>query len=186
MDEEELAAMLAAAILSPVRLLGPFCGTVDQGVSKMMSHSSWIVREHVTRLVRAIVPPTEPIPLGCTERVIFQRHTRAIVTRKQVRMNWYEKSEAPPLSTRFSPYQLAVVGENWTVAGRSSRHRKVVRFALKDIRYVEKTNDSYEVPGEFLKTGYTGTAIIQSAIPLVRTIPWTSVEKQRGGTGCVG
>jgi len=171
MEDDELENLLIAVILSPVTRMRPYSGTVDQAVSKMMKSASSRIRERVNRLVRAIILPTPLLDLEPGLCKVFHRHAQAIVDRSQVRIHWDEARDVSPHSTKLSPYQLAVVKNQWTVVGRSTLHRKVIGVPLTVISDVEETADSYEIPVEYLRAGHTGTTLTRPSISLVGTIP---------------
>lgn len=171
LDDRELVSVLVSATLSPVARIGPFMGTVDQAVAKMMGRASQDIRDRVNRLVRAIVPSCEQVNISRHETDVFCEMVDAIAHRHQVRIQWIGGAGDAAASTKLSPYQLSVAGKQWTVVGRSTLHRKVVRVALESIRDVEKTDDIYNVPVEYLQAGSTGTPPSRQALASVGTIP---------------
>jgi predicted DNA-binding transcriptional regulator YafY len=177
MDDEEYVSLLVAAILSPFSQMKPFSGVVDQAVAKMMGRGSLETRNRVNRLIRGVIPPQSQPELSVAEHTVFEQLIRAIVNRIQVRLRYIEGGDGPRRSTKFSTYQLAVQESRWTAVGRSTWHRGIIRLKLLDIQDLVFTQDSYEVPVEYLQEGPTGNAFSPPpAAPLGRIPPPPGAE----------
>ena len=120
MDEDEYVSLLVAALLSPLTRMKPFAGVVDQAVAKMMGRGSVDTRNRVNRLIRAIIPPQPQLELTAAERDVFDMLTRSIVNRCRLRLRFSVGENGSRRSTKFSPYQMAVDEDRWTVLGRST------------------------------------------------------------------
>jgi predicted DNA-binding transcriptional regulator YafY len=105
------------------------------------------------------------------EQEVFNRLTQAIAERIQVRLRYTEEGDNRRRSTKLSPYQLAVHEGHWTVLGRSTWHRGVIRLQLEDIQSLVPTQDPYDVPLEYLQEGSTGNAFLPPPATSLGEIP---------------
>jgi len=57
--------------------------------------------------------------------------------------------EGSAIWTKFAPYQILLANHGWSVVGRSSLHRGVREFYIRNVQNIQYTDDSYEIPRGF-------------------------------------
>lgn len=83
---------------------------------------------------------------------------RAVLERRQVRIEYDSASEQKRISTAISPYRLLFSRRSWYVIGRSSVHRSVRTFNIGRIASARLLDSTYAIPPRFRLDKYLGDA----------------------------
>ena len=74
---------------------------------------------------------------------------KAIRKRLRVRITYATPEDSHLNRTCLAPYRLVASLDGWSIIGRSSVHRKVLRFEFNQIHHAEVTDDPYQLPCRF-------------------------------------
>jgi predicted DNA-binding transcriptional regulator YafY len=146
LDVDELTTLIAAVRLSMLQGV-PNCRSVlRQTTNKLLAQSPFPVRHGVTLLAGSCFIDT---PADCytphTTRVLHQV-LQALRQRKWLHLHLSGSHPEAPLQTRLAIYQLLVDARAWHVTGRSSYHRDVRTFDVRDIAQAELGDEAYAIP----------------------------------------
>jgi predicted DNA-binding transcriptional regulator YafY len=145
--DDEIIALLIGAQLSANIIGQEFGSTVNQAISKLLTHLPNRVREESANLSKACVVDLPGLLHLNGSQKVHGVIIKAIRKRLRVRITFGTTDDSS--RTCLSPYRLIASQDGWSVVGRSSLHRKVLRFDLKQIRHAELTDDSYRLPYRF-------------------------------------
>jgi len=142
--DDEMIALLIGAQVSANVLGQEFGSAVNQAISKLLTHLPSHVRDELANLSKACVVDL-PVLLHLNGS---QKVHGVIITaiRKRLRVRIAFDTPDNLNRTCLSPYRLIASQDGWSVIGRSSLHRRILRFNLQEIRHAELTDDSYRLP----------------------------------------
>ena len=154
LNADELAALLLAARTSSLLASREFASVVSQSAAKLLAKAPAPIQEEMTHMLKSCVVDhshlSRPEDGGLCDDII-----RAIRKRRQLRISYLQVNGSTQLvQTRVAPYRLVVSPEGCFLVGRSSVHRKVWHFGLGQMCRVEITDDTYELPAKYLRSGH--------------------------------
>jgi len=71
--------------------------------------------------------------------------------RRQLRVTYQDAQTTAPLQTKVAPYRVQMTKHRWQLIGRSSLHRGVYQFDLRDISDAEVLEESFTIPRGYYK-----------------------------------
>lgn len=161
LGDNESAALMRLnpqEVLSMV-LLCEHGGSSDKGIPFLDSaaHASQFIlnqlpesmRRKVSSLASMIDIQLHSPKTSELSRKAFDQVLTALDQKRRLRVYIQSQDNRHDLCTLLSPYKLLFQSDTWHIVGRSSWHRKVVRFSLSSIKQTEPTSDKYEIPPRF-------------------------------------
>jgi predicted DNA-binding transcriptional regulator YafY len=145
--DDEIIALLIGAQLSANILGQEFSSVVNQAISKLLTHLPNRVREELVNLSKACVVDLPGLLHLNGSQKVCSVIIKAIRRRLRVRITFDTTDDFN--RTCLSPYRLIASQFGWSVIGRSSLHRQILRFSLQQIRHAELTDDSYRLPDRY-------------------------------------
>jgi len=149
---EELAILALAASTSVFASTQHYYRVVNQALGKLLMTMPEASREAATRLLRMCVVDHSFAALSEREDTVRSGIVTAIRWQRRIRITYRAVDESSAVTTQctsVAPYRLVASSDGWCLIGRSSFHRGVRRFALKQIQQAEVTQDTYEIPPRF-------------------------------------
>jgi predicted DNA-binding transcriptional regulator YafY len=138
-DEEAVSLFLAAHVSS--LLCGRELGRLTRlAISKLLTHTRRSLREQVTRMLQTVHLDDSSASGAEVDEVVSAEILRAVHQQQPIRIV-YGNGAHPPIRTKVMPHNLLVSSEKWQLVGRSSWHRKVLRFDMQHIRCVEPVRE---------------------------------------------
>lgn len=152
LSEDELTLLVWAAHTSPVARSGKLEKAVTQAISKLLSQVPPKLRTEATNLLRYCeVAANLELPSADDQERCLQI-LAAIRQQRQIRLTYQANDDDAPLQTKVAPYRLVLSADGGRLVGRSSWHRNVHSFLLRQIVGIEFTEDSYSPPPPHVTT----------------------------------
>ena len=165
LSSEELTALFLTAHIFSLSCDQQISHTLQQAIGKLLAQLPSPFREDIGNLLNSVRGnlPSSPWPEG--PQSVVNEILSALYKKQQVRIT-YDPDEATsmPLQLRVTPNCLMTSEGHWYLIGRSSRHRKILRFDLKHIQMAEQVSNPTETTS-----------------PDVEPLNWSSIEVQDYG-----
>jgi proteasome accessory factor B len=180
--DDEIIALLIGAQVSANILDREFGSIINQAISKLLTHLPNHVREELVNVSKAcVVDLTDLLHLDGNHRV-YSVIIKAIRKRLRVRITFDPPENNIFNRTCLSPYRLIASQDGWSVIGRSSLHRTILRVGLQQIHDAELTDDSYRLPCRFRRYMPPVRTAIQKSDPDKPKYQMSPPQKLLGNT----
>ncbi len=148
-SDRDVAKLALTSHLSMLHGFSAFGASVRESVARLLGHYPPRIRESITRLLNccSVDLPRPAYSRGTLE--VIETLLSAIGHGKAVRLAWSERAGDELRWTKFAPYRMIAGLEEWQIVGRSTYHRRTVRFAASQIAEVHLTNDTFRIPAGF-------------------------------------
>jgi predicted DNA-binding transcriptional regulator YafY len=145
---EEIVFLALAATTSVFSQIEEFAGIINQSIDKLVAQAPERQRNEAVNLLQACqVEVPAQLPLD-DDTGVLRQIVQGIRLGRRVRIR-YRQAGGPRRaieSTCVSPYRLVASARGWQLLGRSSLHRKVRSFPLRQIIRAEITSDAFQTP----------------------------------------
>jgi predicted DNA-binding transcriptional regulator YafY len=148
-SDDELIALILTAQLSANLFDQEFGTDVNQAISKLITHLPNQIREELVNLLKACTADLPDILHLDKSQEVYSVIIKAIRKRQRVRITYIASEDSDLIQTSLAPYRLEASLDGWSVTGRSSLHRKILRFEFDQIHHAELTDDSFQLPCQF-------------------------------------
>jgi predicted DNA-binding transcriptional regulator YafY len=149
LSDDELIALLITAQLSANIFDREFGSDVNQAISKLLTHLPNRIREELVNLLKACTADLPDLVHLDGNQEVYSVIIKAIRKRSRVRITYTTPEDSHLNRTCLAPYRLVASLDGWSVIGRSSLHRKILRFEFNQIHHAELTGDPYQLPCRF-------------------------------------
>lgn len=145
-DEQELGQFVLMAHLSLLQHFPGFGPSGREAAAKLLCAYPYSQRIGISRLLNACVcqPPDKQPPAQAA--AVLRTVLDSIRTQRRLRVVVRADQQQPSLRTRFSPYQLLLAWNQWSVVGHSSAHQGQRELHMSAIDSAELTSEPYDVP----------------------------------------
>lgn len=154
LTSEEIVLLALAAATSVFSQVEEFAGIINQSVDKLVAQAPEEQRRQAVNLLRTCqVEVPAQMPMSDDDGVLRQI-VRAIRLGRRIRIRYRLAAGLRQAieSTCVAPYRLVASARGWQLFGRSSHHRKVRSFPLRQILRVEITDEPFETPPKFSRS----------------------------------
>jgi len=142
LSNDELTALLLAAHIFSLSCAREIGRPVRQAVNKLMAQIPTFLREGIANLLNSVSGKPSPSLWPQGSQPAIAEILTAIRQKRQIRVIYRsEEKSTPSLCTKITPQCLVAAPGRWYLIGRSSWHRKVLRFDLRHIRHAEQTEN---------------------------------------------
>ncbi len=180
--DDEIIALLIGAQVSANILDREFGSIINQAISKLLTHLPNQLREELVNVLKACVVDLPDLLHLDGNQNVYSVIIKAICKRLRVRITFDMPEKSNFNRTCLSPYRLVASQDGWSVIGRSSLHREILRFRLQQIHHVELTDDSYRLPCRFRHYMPPVRTAIQKSEPDKPKYQMRSPQKLLGNT----
>jgi hypothetical protein len=150
LEEGELTLLVASICTSNLMNHPDARGQIQFLLAKLLNQCPEYLQKRLLNITNSLRQPYRERELTGIKSGVFADVFQALKERKQIRFQIAcDSGKTKTVSTKVAPYYLDVSFDSWHVVGRSSWHRRVVDFNLKDIDQTELTEEDYEIPVAF-------------------------------------
>lgn len=146
LDADELTTLIAAVRLSMLQGVPNCRAALRQTTNKLLAQSPFPIRHGVTLLAGSCVIETPADRYAPHTTRVLHLVLQALRQRKWLCLHLGASHPEAPLQTRLAIYQVLVDAHAWHVTGRSSYHRDVRTFDVRDIAEAELADEVYAIP----------------------------------------
>jgi len=147
--EEALALFVLCQDLDQTTVGLPFDQVTRSASTKVLNSLPDSLRESVIDAAQSIsvwCTPVNPDALNSSHhKHLFQ----AAITKKHVRIQYTCHEDQKTRSTMLSPYHILYANRQWYAVGRSSVHRGIKAFPIRNIVKSEVLDESFKRPSRF-------------------------------------
>ena len=157
-QEEALMKLVLVAKLSYLNGFGDYAESVRESLAQLLAPYPAETKSRIARLIHgcSIVdagtnyqPLTREMIKAVFQAIAQQQQIRMLVEGEEIEHLEHITMEGSAAWTKFSPYQVLLATNGWSVVGRSSLHRDVREFDVQNIQNIQYTEDPYEIPRGF-------------------------------------
>ncbi len=143
LSDEEITSLLLAAHIFSLSCAREVSSPILQAISKLLAQLPPCLREEVTCLLSLIEgKPFQTLWPGGSQPVVAEI-LAALRQKRPIRIIYRSaKKSTPSLCTKITSHRLVAHQKRWYLVGRSSWHRKIIRFDLRHIQHAEQTENS--------------------------------------------
>ena len=145
LSADELVALLWAAYVSPLSgspVTGPL---VHQGIAKVLTQVPARVREEAANLLHSATQKFSDTTWPEGKAEVFHAIMTALRRKRSLRVIYHQAHEgegATPIRTKIIPTRLVAARGGWHLIGRSSWHRKVCDFDIRNVAHAEQVGEA--------------------------------------------
>lgn len=144
LDEDQLAALLAAAKVSWLAQLVPFVENAGQAIDTAIRKSSSRVRDRVGNLVQAIAVGSHPPSLSDSQIKLFENLIVAINDENDVSIYYQNPKSATVTCRQLVPRRLVARRNGWKLVGQSAPNGKTIEIDLNSITELKTDSSTQE------------------------------------------
>ena len=157
-QEEDLMKLVLMVRLSHLHGFDDYVQVVREILARLLAGYSQETKERIARVIHGCSlfnadgghePLTREMIKAIFQSISRQQQIRMLVSGETLEKFRYGVTEGSAIWTKFAPYQLQVASQGWKVIGRSSLHRAVKEFNIKDVQNIQYTDDPYDIPRGF-------------------------------------